>query len=543
MRRWAILVPAILLGCQPGSQGGGGSDADAPDSGAQDAGPSDGGNATDAGPGDAGPADGGGTMDAGPVDAGTPDSGQPSDAGSTAFLFGLHTNHMTSWPVQAPFDTWRSLNSTGNEGGSTWGRIQLSDGGYDFGLIDEAMMDAADAGVAAMFTPYGTPEFAASDVCYNYDGSPRPCCKGSKGLCFDGGVGCHPPADLNPDGSGTNQTWKSFIAALAQHVHERHSQAPEAYADITYWENGNEYITNGQQFCGSYAQMARMLQDEKCIVTGRGPACDGGVGNRDAKMMTVAMYPPEDGDGVYLQTVPDAGPDSKSPADLADIVNIHCYSYQPPGNSFAPPERIIHLIEEGLPELRTYVPGKPIFCTEGGWGVAPASWADTATYMPRLLLSVASTGVMGFNLFGYDFYHTESDADAGPGLGDLWVSPADEQYNPACSVQTPLKVGTFCPAAPGWIGAYRWVQGVTFAGVCKSQPVSAGGNIWTCGHTSSLGTYSDGEFVWYDLLDQTTAYSVPSPFVREEDLEGRSTTVTPGSSITLSNSPVLLADH
>lgn len=46
--------------------------------------------------------------------------------------------------------------------------------------------------------------------------------------------------------------------------------ARRSYADITYWETGNEYY-GGNQWCGSWAQPARMMADEKAIVTAINP--------------------------------------------------------------------------------------------------------------------------------------------------------------------------------------------------------------------------------------------------------------------------------
>jgi hypothetical protein len=65
------------------------------------------------------------------------------------------------------------------------------------------------------------------------------------------------------------------------------------------------------------------------------------------------------------------------------------------------------------------------------------------------------------------------------------------------------------------------------------------GKIWSCDH-SSTGQYQAGQFVWYDVVDQTWTYIVPSGFTREQDIEGNITDITPGSKIVISNSPILL---
>ncbi len=103
---------------------------------------------------------------------------------------------------------------------------------------------------------------------------------------------CYPPADLNPDGSGTDQTWKNWVTALAT---ENVALCGDGgYACIQYYEIWNEADRSGQgypfpgssyaapylstnsskidygnSYYGSYAQLVRMLQDAKCIIQGR----------------------------------------------------------------------------------------------------------------------------------------------------------------------------------------------------------------------------------------------------------------------------------
>jgi len=181
---------------------------------------------------------------------------------------------MSSRPIEVPAHLFRTLSSTGIKGGSLWNQMQTDVNAFDFGLIDDAMADTAAQGVAVTFTPQGTPSFVVGHdnngpIGWSLDGSQRRSCSCATEYLPDH---CFPPGDINPDGSGTDASWISFITALADHVHTAHVANPQGYSDIAYWENGNEWTYNGQQFCGGFAQMARMLTDEKCIVTGTGPA-------------------------------------------------------------------------------------------------------------------------------------------------------------------------------------------------------------------------------------------------------------------------------
>ncbi|HEX8818277.1 MAG TPA: hypothetical protein VF753_22495 [Terriglobales bacterium] len=447
-------------------------------------------------------------------------------------LMGLHTNHLTSWPVQVPFDAWRSMDATGYVGGETrsmnWSEIQTGRETFHFDLVDAFMEAAAAAKVKVMFTPYGTPSFIASSVGYTTDDS------GTRNCTCDAGTGvngCYPPSDLNGDGSGSNTTWKNFIAALANHVHTKHLADPNGYADITFWESGNEYVVNGPQWCGSYKQLDRMMQDERCIIRGRGPGCKKTAINSQAQILTVAL---DDGgnplDIQYLNATANVNP-VNSPAQLADFINYHGYVA-----GSLPPENVVGQYASDYREI-AQVPAaanKKIYITEGGWKEAkpPANWSDTASWFPRYLLSMASTGIHGFNFFFYDGY--AHDTKTGPTMPVLWAAsnPPDNYW---CSLQA--SPGYYCSTGPGWMKIYTWLQGVLFSGSCVQTP--AGSNIYNCAHTSSQ--YAHGLFVWYGVMNGSTEYTIPAGYDRMENMGGKTTPVNEGQKITLTDSPILLS--
>ena len=78
---------------------------------------------------------------------------------------------------------------------------------------------------------------------------------------------CAPPADLNSDGTGTDQAWRSFIYQLASHITELNRRA---YSPVTTYEMWNEFSRNTESWTGSQAQMVRLSQDAYCILKGVG---------------------------------------------------------------------------------------------------------------------------------------------------------------------------------------------------------------------------------------------------------------------------------
>ena len=450
-------------------------------------------------------------------------------------FLGIHTNHLTSWPIQVPAHLFRTLSSTGGSGGSLWSQMQTGPSTYDFGEIDGDMQATAAQGLAVTFTPQSVPSFVvgrdnSGPIGWSLDGSKRRSCTCASAYAPDH---CFPPGDINADGSGTDDGWIAFITALATHVHAAHVANPAGYSDIAYWENGNEWTYNGQQFCGSFAQMARMLTDEKCIVTGSGPGCTRTPINASAQVTTIALNGGGDAlDREYIATVPNI-PLGETPAQLADIFNYHCYATFPNAESqIALGIGTLKFVSNN-PDLK----GKPVFCTEGGWivgahGAPPDTWPHAADFTARYLLGLASSGVQRFIVFGYDFYSTVN----GPGrLEQLFDSTAAH----GCTV--PGLHGFFCQTGTAWTQIADWLIGVTFAGPCSST-ASGTGHIWTCSHTITGQDYHAGQFAWFDVLDNTALYLVPHGLTRQEDMNGDITPVADGSSILLSNSPVLLMD-
>ena len=86
-----------------------------------------------------------------------------------------------------------------------------------------------------------------------------------------------PPADVNLDGTGTDQTWRNWIGAAVSHVN-----APgylSTHAHVQVWESVDEPDTCGFFSCnfGSYDILGRWAADMYCIIKGGAYYIPGGV--------------------------------------------------------------------------------------------------------------------------------------------------------------------------------------------------------------------------------------------------------------------------
>src|SRR5580658_912687 len=146
-----------------------------------------------------------------------------------------------------------------------WPSINTAPGVFDFSNLDAALAQDYSSGVSeALYTLARTPPWITSqptDTTCNYQ---LPATGGGNGECY-------PPSDLNPDGSGTNATWKAWITAIAQHANGQDGNPTYLtnHAHIRYWEIWNEPDT-AAFWSGSIAQLARLTEDANCIITGRG---------------------------------------------------------------------------------------------------------------------------------------------------------------------------------------------------------------------------------------------------------------------------------
>jgi len=83
---------------------------------------------------------------------------------------------------------------------------------------------------------------------------------------------CDAPVDLNADGTGTNQSWRNWVAAVSAHVNAIGYTATHAH--VQHWEIWNEpdisgfWGGNSPATQGTFDQLIRMEEDTYCIIKG-----------------------------------------------------------------------------------------------------------------------------------------------------------------------------------------------------------------------------------------------------------------------------------
>ena len=176
------------------------------------------------------------------ADAGTDTLGFRTAA--SPFLFGMQMNGGTisaqPWPT-ASFGGIRLWDSAAH-----WRDINTADGVYDWTNLDKWLACAQTKNVEVLYTFGEVPGWASSDP-GDYS------CSGGPGAC-------DPPDDLNADGTGADQHWKDFVAAIV--THSQNSQT----AHISAWEMWDEGLGNPHRWKGTLAQLLRMARDASNII-------------------------------------------------------------------------------------------------------------------------------------------------------------------------------------------------------------------------------------------------------------------------------------
>ena len=396
-----------------------------------------------------------------------------SSSGVQSSFFGIHVNKSNSpWPntLSSTFGGLRTLSS-----GIKWSDINTAHGVYNWSRLDMWLAKAQAAGQDVLYTVYYTPAWASSNP---------------SGACTNGQLGaggCYPPLDLNADGTGTNQNFKDFIGALMNHV---------GAGKIKYLEIWNEPNITGE-WAGTTPQLVRMAQDAGAVAK----AIDSSV---------QIVGPAETGDGAGLHGLQMNwlnGFLSSGGGNYVDVIALHGYVVNP--------EDVSTRLANVKGAMATYgQQNKPIFDTEGSWGVfSNLTDEDLQTaFTGRYFLVQISAGVSRLYWFGWDMTNT----------GDF--------YNPSTRALT--------KAGIAYQQIYQWMIGASPAGSC-----SASGTVWTCNYTRSNGYAAmavwDSSQTCTSGVCTTSLFAVPPQFVQYRDLTGKLISVT-NSQIAIGLKPILL---
>jgi hypothetical protein len=409
-------------------------------------------------------------------------------AGIPASFFGLHINESNiPWPT-VPFASYRSLDS----GPIVWADINPQEGKYDWTNLDHWIAKARTGGQDIMFTMFGTPSWASS----RGKNSPSP----DFGCSFaENGPGvCDAPDDLNPDGTGTDQHWKDFVAAMINHV---------GPGTVKYWEVWNEWNIRNE-WNGTRAQMLRLAQDAHAILKAADP---------NALITSPPVVNTQLAAKNWLLPYFQAGG-----GEYADVIAVHGYVSGP--STVCPsacpvPENVAAILDATRAVmLATGQQDKPLFDTEGSWGVTSrmTDREQQVEFTARFYLihlggTVASAGFDKFYWFGWDYTNT----------GGF--------YDPYTKQMT--------PAGAAYQQVYNWAVGAVMSRCAPS------GTRWSCSFVRPGGYQA--EAVWDTSqhcggsVCTALSMAVDPKYLQYRDLTGQVTPIV-NNSVPVGGRPILL---
>ena len=419
-------------------------------------------------------------------------------ASQNAALFGMHIHHTTPWP-SIGFGGFRLWDTN-----TRWAEIETSKGVYDFSTLDTFLAELYSHGITDVVYTFGqVPNWASSDP------TDSACDEAS----WAGTGGCDLPTDINPDGSGTNQSWINFVTALAQHVND--PTYLQTHAHVQYWEPWNELHRNNVvttypwdliSLRATYAQMVRMSEDLRCIVTGTGSVngtpCTAHADRYDCQnrfplRLRCACCGLENISKTF-STATGLAKTRHFPVAIA----LLAHAVQPSSMSsirtstpaHASPKPCASNVKQYKALLSPTDLAKPLWSDEGGWAKnSLVSDPDVqASWVARYYLVGWSSGLAQMYWYAYDSTH----------FGSLWTPG-----------------GGLNKAGEAYGQTYNWI-----ADSILTMPCSARGTVWTCGFTLSNGDAA--EAIWDTSQTcangncTTSNQSVSSAWTNYQDLAG-----------------------
>ncbi len=436
----------------------------------------------------------------------------PAQSAVPPQYFGMHLIRSQPWPT-LPFGSLRLWDTD-----TRWQQMNSASGTYDFSNLDAYLTLAKAHGASdIVLVLSATPEWISSDP--------------GNGACDYASTAagsCAPPSDLNGDGTGPNQAWRSFIYRLATHVSGLNASI---YSEPTTYEMWNEFSRRTESWAGTDAQMTRMSQDAYCIIKGSGTITATGE-SCTAHNMNVAAVGIVPSATIGSPSAQASAPDvntlgaylaSPGASSAADIIATHDYTYGSSCCAFA--EAVIG----HWTALRTVLPaeaaGFPVWSTEGSWG-------DTATKEPDPYLQsayVARIYLLGWAL-GYKRVYWYA---WGNSWGRLWSQSGINGCNDGGS-----GAGCTSQAALAYAETYSWMVGNTMTRLC-----AAALTVYTCELTRPDGTKTLA--VWDTSQTCTSGvctyskYAVPTGYSAYLDLANVRHTVQ-GHTVRIGAKPILL---
>jgi hypothetical protein len=361
-----------------------------------------------------------------------------------------------------------------------WLHISPNKGDYDWTILDSWIDHAQSHGVEMMYTFGGIPSWASGDR------SDEKC----KDKQFNTPGSCHPPADLNEDGSGSNQTFKDFATAVVKHSHGR----------IKYWETWNEPM-NLFFWNGSLAQMVRITEDLRTIAKGADPDAmivSPGTGWLDER--------PGNGKTAWNAMTWTDQYLAAGGSKYIDVLATHAYlKGNCPSGGWDLDQLEVRTDDIRKMMKKRGIPEMPLWATEGSWGHMAKTDKPTCTTDPDMQAAYVGQYYIAMWWAGYKrvFWYAWNDWDTG-NLVDK------ESYEP-----------TLGGKAYGEI--INWMVGATLKGCDKSS------KVWKCTFTRPDGAQYlaiwDGGQTCSNGNCSTVAMKIDPSYVDYLDLAGGKTKI------------------
>jgi hypothetical protein len=411
-------------------------------------------------------------------------------------FFGLHIEHPnTPWP-NISFGAQRFWDSD-----IQWAEINTAPGVFDWTLADTRINTALANHVDILYDLARTPPWAQCA------GNDKGCGSGEGdavcgyNLSFQGGPGqCFPPADLNVDGTGTDQHYIDWVTALASRYK----------GEIKYYEIWNE-PTVPSMWQGTTAQLVRMSQDARCIIAGTG--CSSLSTYRQkaidpSAQITTPAYVSDTGINVAtaMSSFLAAGG-----GQYVDVISYHGYVLWP-----RTPEDAI----TGTAPLQSVLAaanqqGKPLISSEGGYGgeVTITDPDQEAAWIARFEILMQSIGVARSYWYAWDGAVTP-----------FWFESTGTQIG-----------GTTYTEMTNWL-----------VGATLSSPCVAVGTVWQCGYTRPGGYRAIAVWDTSQSCNEgnctTSSFTPPAGYDYFRDLAGVKVKTT-GSTVPIGIKPILLENQ
>jgi hypothetical protein len=417
-------------------------------------------------------------------------------------FFGMHINRAVpgEFPYPTiPFGSYRTLDSN-----VLWSDIETSQGNYDFSRLNTRLSYAT--GVDVVYTIYNTPPFWSSSpndtTCATYVNNNLP-------------GGCDPPADVNPDGSGTDQSLINFLTALA-------NDSAAQPNPIKYYEIWNE-VNITTEWTGTYAQLVRMAQDARTTILALNPNAQF-LSPSFTDLVDPGAAPKE---AAYLATKVNGSTGSQA----ADIINFHGYVLT---DSITTPiaENEVTIVNNLTANLSSTDVLKPLWDTEFSYG--PTGLGDpglNAAFIASHLLIQAGQGVARTYYFDWDINEQEA----------LW----SDSLSDCLGNGTPNNVGFLCETGTAYQQVETWLTNNTVTTPC-SGPATPPGGIWTCGITKAdgskaLAVWDSSQTCSNGHCPTHSSYTFTGPITSFLTLTGGNTSsALGGSTVKVGVQPILL---